>query len=73
MTNLSHLNAIEYRLHQEEMRLAKAVDAGEIKLRTVWVEQIKRERTAEYKFLGMQEPEDLPEMSIDDIFAELEM
>ena len=54
MTDYSHLNDLQFRLHNEQQRLANAVRVDEIKLRKVWVHQIEKEIDAEYKFLGVE-------------------
>lgn len=69
MTNdkFSHLNALNFRLHNEEQRLKQAKTEKERQMRQVWVDGIKKEISAEYKFLGMKEPKP---MTLDDVFAD---
>ena len=51
--DFSHLNALQFRLHNEARALAAATSASERELRAVWVAQIEREIAAEYAFLGI--------------------
>ena len=68
----THLVALTTRLHNERRALKAATKAQEIALRTVWVSQIEREINGEERFLGMAETDwNAPEMSIEDIMAEL--
>lgn len=72
--NTSHLQACISRLSQERSRLAVATDKNEIELRTAWVRQCEKEVNGEERFLGLPETDySEPEMSIDDIFAELDL
>lgn len=70
MTDLSHLHALEHRLHNERGYLAKAKTEGERQLRSVWIAQIEKEITEERKHLGTGD-EPLPEMTDDELLAEL--
>lgn len=72
MTDRTHLNALEFGLHNEQVRLRNAKSDGEIALRTVWVRQYKEQIATERTFLGLPAEDDLPEMSLEDILAELE-
>lgn len=65
----SHLTALHVRLSHERDRLAAAKSASERALRRVWITQIEKEIQGELAFLGMAE--DLPEMSDDELLAEL--
>lgn len=72
--NTSHLQACITRLAQERSRLAAATDKNEIELRTVWVRQCEKEVNGEERFLGLRETDySQPEMSIEDIFSELDL
>lgn len=72
MTDFSHLNALEFRLSNERIHLQNAKTVAEKDLRAVWVKQLQDEIAAEYKFLGV-EPVTIDEnLTMDDIFAELE-
>ena len=69
----SHLQACIARLANERARLAAATDKNEIELRTVWVRQMEKEVSGEERFLGLPETDyNEPEMSIEDILAELD-
>ena len=70
MTDFSHLDAIDLRLWEERARLRIATKANEIALRTVWVAQIEKERTAEVKHLGIESIES-ETLSDEDLLAEL--
>lgn len=69
--DFSHLTALEIGLSHERARLAAARKAPEIALRTVWVAQYEKEIAGELKRLGLAETEILPEMSDDELLAEL--
>jgi hypothetical protein len=72
MKDLSHLNALENGLANELMRLSNAKTAGEREMRTVWVNQRKKEIAGEKKFLGIEETAlDVLLMSDDELLAEL--
>ncbi len=62
----SHLIAIQERLAREKAALA--ADPGN-ELRKVWVAQAEKELANEKKFLGLDD--ELPEMSDDELLAEL--
>lgn len=68
--DLSHLNALEYGLHNESMRLKEAKSQGEIELRSVWVNQLEKQVTDERIRLGMIQQESV-EMSDNELLAEL--
>lgn len=68
--DFSHLSALYARLENERKRLAKATNAQETALRTVWVQGIEKEIAAEYAFLCL-EPPDPVEMSDDELLAAL--
>lgn len=63
----THLVALETRLSHEKARFA--ADGSEI--RKVWIAQIEKEIANERKFLGMSTDEVLPEMTDDELMAEL--
>lgn len=71
MTDLSHLNALELNLSHERVRLSQATAAQDIALRKVWVAQLEREIADERRFLGIVSTDDA-DLSIDDLFAELQ-
>jgi len=66
----THLHALQTGLSHERDRLAAAKTEGERALRAVWVGQYEKEIAAEMKFLGIND-EPLPEMSDDELLAEL--
>lgn len=71
MTDFSHLNAIQDRIHREEQRLRAATTESDRAFREHEIMMAKREEAAEYKFLGI-EPQPVDEnMSLEDILAEL--
>ena len=68
----SHLTALITRLANERRSLANATNQGEIELRTVWVRQCEKEINGEEAFLGLPLTDySEPEMSIEDLMAEL--
>lgn len=72
MTDTTHLTALITRLSNERAALARATKPQEIDLRTVWVRQCEKEINGEEAFLGMSLTDwNEPEMSFDDIMAEL--
>lgn len=73
MTDLSHLEALKTRLSHERNYLALTTNPKEIAIRTVWVAQCEKEIAGELAFLGLEaDPiDEINEMSIDDLFAEL--
>jgi hypothetical protein len=71
MTDFSHLNAIQARLHRETQRLAEARTETERAARAVWVAQAEKELADEYKFLGVEPGADFVG-SDDELLAELE-
>lgn len=73
MTDTSHLQALINRLSHERARLEAATDVNEIEMRAVWVRQREKEVNGEECFLGLPETDYSVEISIDDIFAELEL
>lgn len=71
--NTSHLQACITRLANERTRLAAATEQNEIELRSAWVRQMEKEVNGEERFLGLPETDySEPEMSIEDILAELD-
>ena len=66
----SHLDALHVRLSHERARLSTERNAARKELRQVWVAGIEKEIAAERAFLGLTE-EALPEMSDDELLAEL--
>lgn len=70
MTDYSHLDALELGLSHERERLRLARSQREIQYREVWVRQYEREIASERELLGL--PATDPELTLDDILAELE-
>ena len=68
--DLSHLNALEYGLHNESIRLKAAKSQGEIELRSVWVKQLEKQVKDERAMLGLAKSE-VVEMSDAELLAEL--
>jgi hypothetical protein len=66
----SHLDALELSLSHERGRLRLARDPREIVYREIWVRQYEREIASERELLGL--PATDAELSLEDIFAELE-
>lgn len=66
-----HLEALRLRLSHERVRLAKAKTEREKELYEVRVKQCEKEIEGELNFLGLKE-ETLPEMTADEIMAELD-
>ena len=64
---MTHLSALQHRLSNEQGYLATAKSDGERRLHSVWIAQIQREIAREKVFVGA----DLPEMSDDELLAEL--
>lgn len=72
MADTSHLLALISRLNNERDALARATRPQEIELRKVWVRQCEKEINGEEAFLGLPVTDyTAPEMSDDEIFAEL--
>ena len=71
MQDTSHLAALQVRLSHGKGYLSAARTAKERKLRAVWIAQIEKEIASERQFLGLPVEEALPEMSDDDLLAEL--
>lgn len=71
MTDLTHLNALNLRLSHERVRLDASRTAGERASRQVWVAGIEREIAQERVFLGLGEAVATPEMTDDELLAEL--
>ena len=69
MKDESHLNALQVGLSNERVRLANAKTSGEKELRAVWVRQYEKQIADERAFLGLGD--ELPEMSDDELLAEL--
>ncbi len=67
---MSHLEALNFRLFNERMRLVAAKTPRERAQRAVWVAQIEREIAGEMAFLARGN--DLPEMSDNELLAALE-
>lgn len=72
MTYHSHLNYLEMRAHNERQRLNASRTPKEKELRAVWVAQVEREITHERARLGLPDLADEPEMTLDEILAELD-
>jgi hypothetical protein len=67
----SHLVAIIDRLEREINRLKSAKTSREAEFRARQIAQAEKELEDEYKFLGMTPTSELPEISADDLLAEL--
>jgi hypothetical protein len=64
---MEHLNALMANLNREQARLDNAKSENEIAMRTVWVNQLKKEIAAEKEFIGYFECK----ISDDELLAEL--
>lgn len=73
MADLSHLSALQVRLSHERDYLAGAKSAQERELRTVWITQIEKEIANERSFLGLKDEPAPPEMTTDELLAELDL
>jgi hypothetical protein len=71
MTDMTHLAALEIRLSNERAHASRETSKNGLALRNVWISQIEKEILHERVFLGLPEIEELPEMSIDELLAEL--
>lgn len=71
MIDGSHLSALQTRLSHERGYLAAARSEKEAALRRVWIAQIEKEIAGEYRRLGITPSDDLPDMSDDELLAEL--
>jgi hypothetical protein len=71
MTDHTHLNALEYRAHNERTRLNAATDPREKELRAAWVAQAEKEIDREREHLGLPDLADEPEMTLDEILEAL--
>jgi hypothetical protein len=71
MTGLTHLNALEFSLFNEEQRLKAATNPQEIELRKVWVSQYEKEIEAEKKFLGFDDNDDSELLDINELLEAL--
>lgn len=60
---------LRLRLFNEMVRLANAKTPQEKEMRAVWVKQCEKEIAGELLFLGIKE--ELPEMTDDELLAEL--
>lgn len=67
MHNTDHLNALRFRLHNEQARLAEATNTKEIEWRKVVVSGIEKEITAEIYFLKSKGVFVAESATIDDI------
>lgn len=65
----SHLNALEYGLHNEMIRLREAKSEGERSLRKVWVSQYEKQIADERERLGMTAPVDC-DLTDEELMAE---
>lgn len=68
--DLSHLNALEFGLHNESMRLKEAKSQSEIELRSVWVKQLEKQIEDGRAMLGLAKSETV-EMSDAELLAEI--
>jgi len=65
-----HLDALNFRLSNERVRLANAKTVAERELRAVWVAGIEKEIAAELKFIGAPTLDEIL-MSDDELLAAL--
>jgi hypothetical protein len=70
MTDFSHLSALQVSLHHEQQRATNAFTPAARTWRLHNVAMIEREIASEYAFLGIA-PVELPEMTADELLAEL--
>jgi predicted kinase len=68
----SHLDALETRLSHEREYLRAAKTDQERDLRKVWISQLQKEIADERKHIGLTDEDPLPEMSDDELLAELD-
>jgi hypothetical protein len=61
---MTHLSALELRLHNEKQYLRQAKSEGEKELRRVWIGQIEKEIAGEIEFTGN-------DLSDEELLAEL--
>lgn len=64
---MEHLNALINTLNKEQSRLNNAKSSDEIAIRTVWVNQLKKEVAKEKEFIGYVECD----LTDDELLAEL--
>ena len=69
--DLTHLDALQTRLANEQRRLDLETNPNAVKLRKVWVEGIKKEISDVYKFAGEVEPAAMPSDDDAALLAEL--
>lgn len=70
--DISHLEALQTRLSNERGHLANEKTEAGKELRKVWIAQIEKEISDEYKFLGIDPVSaDIEQLSDDELFAEL--
>lgn len=69
--DLSHLNALQCRLSRSRIALSEAKTDDERAMRTIWLKQCEKEIAGEMAFLGIVATE-LPEMTVDELFNELQ-
>lgn len=71
MQDTSHLVAIYERLERERSRLKAATTCREAEFRARQIKSAEKELEDEYKFLGMTPTNELPQLSDDELLAEL--
>lgn len=69
--DLSHLHALELRLSNEQQRLTESSIPDEVRIRMVWINQIKKEIEAEKTFLGLTSIDMLQNMSDAELLDQL--
>jgi hypothetical protein len=69
--DLSHLHALEARLARELSRVANATTHDSRVFRQYQVSQVEREIAGERRFLGLPDEPPLPDMTDDELLAEL--
>lgn len=69
--DMTHLHALELRLSHERQRLNDASEPSEVAIRTVWVNNCKKEVEAEKKFLGIVDevPDNLSDEELLDLLT----
>ncbi len=70
MTDFSHLDALQSRLHREVSRRDAATNTNERNFRIREIESCEKEIAAEYKFLGIK-PVTIDDILDDELLAEL--
>jgi hypothetical protein len=72
MIDYSHLNALESRLHNEQVRLGQSPNIGTWNARLVIVQGIEREIASERQFLGLPATLECAILNDDELLAALQ-